>query len=304
MESVRLPKKLQIDMNNTLQKSYPSLAKKLNIQNLWIKHEYLNESGSHKIRLMKHLIDEYFKKGKNNFVISSSGNAAIAAAYYLNKYRKKNFKLMIFVSKNISANKWQRLKSATGKTKNIIIKKVVRPKQQAFLFGKKYKFILLRGSEKRNSPQAYYSLARELIKVPNLRAVFVPSSSGITALGLYQTFNKLKKKIEIHIVQTEKIYSLSKDFDHDFSPKQESLATAIVDKIALRKKEVSEMIKKSLGSGWIINDQSLKEAKKIYQQIDSSFKSYDSLLSLAGVIKAKQKNWPLRGTVCCLFTGL
>ncbi len=291
-------------MNQTLQKSYPALAKKFGLPGLWIKHEYLNESGSHKIRLVKFLIDGYLKKNKKSFVISSSGNAAIAAAYYLNKYIRRNVKLAVFVSNNIPTDKWRRLKNASGETQNIIIKKVARPKQQAFLFSKKYESVLLRGSVEKNSPQAYYSLASELAKIPNLKAVFIPTSSGVTAMGLHQTFKKLRKKIEIHVVQTEKIHPLARDFDHDFSPNEKSLATAIVDRVGLRKKEVVRIIECSSGSGWIINDQFLKKAKKIYNKIDPLFQSCDSLLSLAGIIKAKEKNWPFSGPICCLFTGL
>ncbi len=286
-------------MNNTLQKSYPLLAKKFGVIGFWIKHEYLNESGSHKIRLM-----EFLMKRKKDFVLSSSGNAAIAAAYYLNRYVKGKSNLTIFVSKNIPLDKWQRLKKAAGNAKNIVIRKTDRPKQQAFLFSKKHKAALLRGSVEKTSPRAYHSLARELSKIPGLKAVFVPTSSGITALGIHQGFKKLKKKIEIHIVQVEKIHSLAKDFDHDFSLSKKSLAQGIVDKVGLRKKEVVQAIKESLGSGWIINDQLLKKTRKIYnKEIDPSFTSYDALLSLAGVFKAHEKNWPFNGTICCLFSG-
>ena len=154
------------------------------------------------------------------------------------------------------------------------------------------------------APQAYYSLAKELSQIPNLRSVFIPTSSGITALGLHQGFKKLKKKIEIHLVQTEKIHALAKNFDHHFSPKKTSLADAIVDRIGLRGQEINKSIQESLGSGWIISDQALKKAKKLLQaETDVSMNAYNSLLSLAGVVKAKKANWPLSGTVCCLFTG-
>jgi len=291
-------------MNKTLQKSYPGLANKIGVPSLWIKHEYLNEAGSHKIRLLEKLIKEYLRKGQKNFVISSSGNAAIAAAHFLTKYVKTKSNLMIFVSKNISTEKIQRLKNTVGNCQNIKIKKVLRPKQRAFLFSKKDKAIFLRGSTEPTAPQAYYSLAKELSQIPNLKSVFIPTSSGITALGLHQGFKKLKKKIEIHLVQTEKIHALTRNFDYQFSLKKTSLANAIVDRIGLRKKEINKAVQESLGSGWIISDQALKQAKKILKdETDILINTYNSLLSLAGVIKAKETKWPLSGTVCCLFTG-
>ena len=143
-----------------------------------------------------------------------------------------------------------------------------------------------------------------MAQIPNLKSIFIPTSSGITALGLHQGFKKLKKKIEIHLVQTEKIHPLTRNFDHQFSPQKTSLANAIVDRIGLRKQETNKIVQESLGSGWIISDQALKQAKKILKiETDISINTYNSLLSLAGVIKAKKTNWPLSGTVCCLFTG-
>lgn len=291
-------------MNKTLQKSYPNLANKIGLSRLWIKHEYLNEAGSHKIRLLEKLIKNHLKKGQKKFVISSSGNAAIAAAYYLTKYVKIKTNLMIFISKNISAEKFQRLKKVIGNCQDIKIRKVLRPKQQAFLFSKKHNAIFLRGSTEPTAPQAYYSLAKELAQIPNLKSIFIPTSSGITALGLHQGFKKLKKKIEIHLVQTEKIHPLTRNFDHQFSPQKTSLANAIVDRIGLRKQETNKIVQESLGSGWIISDQALKQAKKILKtETNISINTYNSFLSLAGVIKAKKTKWPLSGTVCCLFTG-
>jgi len=291
-------------MNKTLQKSYPGLANKIGVPSLWIKHEYLNEAGSHKIRLLEKLIKKYLKLGQKKFVISSSGNAAIATAYFFTKYVKTKYNLMIFISKNISIKKFQYLKKTIGACQNIKIKKVLRPKQQAFLFSKNNKTIFLRGSTEATAPQAYYSLAKELSQIPNLKSVFIPTSSGITALGLHQGFKKLKKKIEIHLVQTEKIHPLTRTFDHQFSLQKTSLADAIVDRIGLRKQEVNKAVQESLGSGWIISDQALRQTKKLLQEeTEISMNTYNSLLSLAGVIKAKKTKWPLSGTICCLFTG-
>jgi len=291
-------------MKKTLQKSYPDLAKKLGLPGIWIKHEYLNESGSHKIRLMEYLIKNYLKKGQKNFVICSSGNAGIAAAYFLNKNKLADAKLKIFISPNISKEKIERLNQTVGKNKNIELKKVIRPKQSAFALVKKENSVFLRGSIQKDSPKAYFSLAQEIAKIPNLQAVFIPTSSGITALGIDQGFKKLKKKIEIHIIQTEKIYPMAREFDHCFLPKKTSLASAIVDKIAFRKKELIQTINKSLGSGWIVSDFELKKAKKILEKnTDLKMPSYDALLSLAGVIKAQEKKWPFKKNICCVFTG-
>ena len=69
-------------MNKTLQKSYPGLADKIGLPCLWIKHEYLNEAGSHKIRLMQNLIENHLKKGDNLIITAFGGGFSWGAIYF------------------------------------------------------------------------------------------------------------------------------------------------------------------------------------------------------------------------------
>lgn len=102
-----------------------------------------------------------------------------------------------------------------------------------------------------------------------------------------------------------KIHPFSANFDSDFKPQKTSLASAIVDKVGKRKKEVIKIIKKTNGWGWTINDQELKNAQKIVELNTNLDKiNYDSLLSIAGLIKAQKNGWNFKGPVCCLFTGI
>ena len=79
----------------------------LNLQaELWFKFENKHHLGSHKGRSLPIMIEAELKNGQNNFVISSSGNAALAALRFVttkNKSKKAGLiKLTIFVGKNIS----------------------------------------------------------------------------------------------------------------------------------------------------------------------------------------------------------
>jgi len=292
-------------MNNTKQKKYPKLAQKLNLPEVWIKHEYLNESGSHKIRLLSCLFKKYIPQGEKNFVISSSGNAAIAACCYLRKIKNIQINLMVFVPSTMNSKKWKRLKLAQNNSPQIKIKKTKKAKQDAFKLSKETGAIFLRGSTEIHAEQAYIGLGKEIGQIPNLQAIFIPTSSGITSLGIFEYFKKINQNVEIHIVQTEKIHPLSQNFDKEFKPKKKSLANAIVDKVAKRKTDVIRAIQESAGWAWVISDKELKEAKKIIEiNTDISKISYDSLLSVAGLLKAQKNNWKFNGAVCCLFTGL
>ena len=291
-------------MDNTLQKKYPGLAQKLDLPEIWIKHEYLNESGSHKIRLLSHLLEKYISQGEKNFVISSSGNAAIAACYYLKKINNPQINLMIFVSLGINYKKWKCLQLARNNSPQIKIKKVRKAKRDAFRFSKETGAIFLRGSTEPQAEQAYIGLGEEIGQIPNLQAVFIPSSSGITSLGIFKAFQKMNKNIEIHIVQTEKIHALAQNFDRNFKAKNKSLAGAIVDKTAKRKMDVIKAVQDSDGWAWVISDKELKRARKIVEINTGVAKmSYNSLLSIAGLLKAQKNNWKFDKAVCCLFTG-
>lgn len=290
---------------STRQKKYPTLAQALGIPQVWIKEECLNHSGSHKIRLINFLFQKYINQGEKNFAISSSGNAAIAAAYYLQKKRNPQLNLNIFISPQIEKNKWQRLLKFSGQCPQIKIKKIKNPRREAFIFSKKNKAIFLRGSTESQAERAYQGLGQEIKKIPNIQAIFVPTSSGLTALGIFSAFVQTKSKVEIHIAQTVKVHPFSAKFDSNFSPQKTSLASAIVDQVGKKKKEVIEMIKKSKGWGWTISDQDLKNAQKVVELNTNLGKiSYDSLLSIAGLIKAQKNNWNFQGAVCCLFTGI
>ncbi len=291
-------------MNNTQQKKYPNLAQKLNLPEVWIKHEYLNESGSHKIRLLSYLFEKYIPQGEKKFVISSSGNAAIAACYYLEKIKNPQINLMVFVPLAIDSKKWKRLQLARNNSPQIKIKKSRKAKQDAFKFSKETGAIFLRGSTESQAEQAYVGLGEEMAQIPNLQAIFIPTSSGITSLGTFEYFKKINQNVEIHIIQTEKTHPLAWDFDKEFKVKKKSLAKAIVDKTAKRKMDVIRAIQESAGWAWVISDRELKTARKIIEiNTDLAKISYDSLLSIAGLLKAQKNNWKFNGPICCLFTG-
>jgi len=291
-------------MNNTQQKKYSELAKKLNLSEIWIKHEYLNESGSHKIRLLSYLFEKYISQEEKNFVISSSGNAAIAACSYLKKTNNSQTNLMVFVPPTMSSKKWKRLRLARNNSPLIKIKKSKKAKQEAFNFSQETGAVFLRGSTEPNAEQAYIGLGEEIGQISNLQAIFVPTSSGITSLGIFKYFQKINQNVEIHIIQTEKVHPLAQNFDRDFVTKNKSLAKAIVDKIAKRKIDITRAVQESAGWAWVISDQELKRARKIIEiNTDITKISYDSLLSIAGLLKAQKNNWKFDKAVCCLFTG-
>ncbi|MEO8637281.1 MAG: PLP-dependent lyase/thiolase [Candidatus Taylorbacteria bacterium] len=296
----------------TPHEQYPALAKALGISALYFKREDLHPYGSHKGRSIPKMIEQYLAKGTQHFAISSSGNAAYAAGLYVREYNLKNknkIKLDIFVGRNINKEKLDSLLKITDP--NITIQKVERPLQKLFGVLKNPKVISLRQSKDDSALAGYEELARELSEIPNLQAVFIPTSSGTTAQALGETFSKLNFKIQIHIAQTSFCHPIAEVFGNppisrpDLDEKNEtsSIADAIVDKTAYRKDKVVEIIKKSGGFGWIATDQEILDAQSTALQSTGIVLSPNSALAVAGLQKSLKNGWTFDGTVACLITG-
>lgn len=292
----------------------PKLGKLLGIKNeVWFKFENKHHFGSHKGRSIPPMIDEYQKQGIKSFVISSSGNAALAALRATlahNKNKPQNpISLKIFVGQKIDAGKLAKLKTEIGNAVEINVEQVENPKQGALNFEKNSGAKLLRGSTDPLALVGYQGLADELAKIENLAAVFVPSSSGTCAEGLYLGFKNLKLSPQIHIVQTNFCHPLAEEvYFQKGQPMpdetaEHSLAGAIVDVVGRRRAAVATAVIETGGGGWIANDNEIKKAIEIAKQTTDNDLSPNSALSVVGLQKAVAAGFTWNGPVVCLITG-
>ncbi len=291
----------------TPQKKHQKLAKTLGLTvPLYFKREDLHPLMSHKGRSLPLMVDFYIKQGLTNFVISSSGNAALAAGLYIKKYNqthKNKLSLQIFVGEKIDQAKEIILKKISSK--NITLLKTKNPKQSAFQIDKSGQAKILRQSTDDIALLGYEQLALELSKIKKLSAIFIPTSSGTTAQGLHNAFKKLKLNPQIHIIQTTACHPIA----INFSPTRccantiKSIAGAIVDNIAHRKEIVIADIKNSHGFGWIADDQQIKDAIQLVYKTEKIKLSPNSALAVVGLQQALKENWNFEGSVVCLTTG-
>ncbi|HNU96026.1 MAG TPA: PLP-dependent lyase/thiolase [Candidatus Magasanikbacteria bacterium] len=294
-----------------------NLAKQLGLPALYFKREDLHPYGSHKGRSIPKMIEKYTTEGICDFVISSSGNAALAAALFIKEHNEKNptnkLNLKIYIGYRIDKEKLARLLQVTRlpllqKIKNLFkgikpeikIHQTLNPRQSAFLAEKNNKGKNLRQSTDDTALLGYEDLSNELSQIPNLEAIFIPTSSGTTAQGLYLGFNKKNLKPKIYPVQTTACHP----FAQNPIPEDPSLAKAIVDKIARRKPQIEKITKNNLGKVLIITNSELLEAEKIYlSHFPNEKPSYNSLLSLSGLLQEIKNGTVFTGAVICLFTG-
>lgn len=284
--------------------SFPALAKTLGCSAVYIKREDTNISGSHKDRAISHMLSSYIEAGVQEFVISSSGNATISAASYIANHAPGKT-LHLFISPNISESKLERLDAAIQGTRGIHIHESQRAKSEAIAFAKEYEAQLIRMSQDDSALEGYKQLGTELteqlnaVQVSGPVDVFVPTSSGTTAQGIHEGASTLK----VHIVQTTKCNIMAREFDATAEKTETSLAHAIVDQVAHRKPQVIAAVQESGGAGWVISDTELEQAKKVLEDhTDIVMPSYDALLSLAGLIKARATGTEI-ATAVLVFTG-
>jgi hypothetical protein len=155
-------------MNKTPLESYPKLAKAVGVNKLFFKREDLHSYGSHKGRSIPVMIDHYLKAGQSRFAISSSGNAALAAALYIKELNGKKMgssdsrapiDLDVFIGNHAAPRKAARLKSLADEHIRVLVKE--RPLQaltQAVNEGARS----LRQSTDDTALIGYQSLAEEL----------------------------------------------------------------------------------------------------------------------------------------------
>ncbi|MFA5127477.1 MAG: PLP-dependent lyase/thiolase [Patescibacteria group bacterium] len=297
----------------TPQDPAPKLAELTGIANpLYLKREDLHPLGSHKGRSIPLMIQKYFNEGFREFVISSSGNAALAAVIAVcehNTNHNEKISLTVYTGEKILKGKLMRLEDARNNAVEIIIKQTATPKQEAMMVEKNSdKIKNLRQSTDDSALIGYESLAQELAEIKNLSAVFIPTSSGTTAEGLYLGFKKLSINPQIHIVQTTDCHPFVDDendedakIDENVTP---SLASAIVDKIGHRKKNILQILDETNGAGWIADNNEILEAMSAVKQTENIDISPNSALSVAGLKKSVQCGRKFDGAVVCLITGL
>src|SRR3989344_7818631 len=182
----------------TPQTEHPELAKIICVPRLYFKREDLHPYGSHKGRSIPVMIDvkiadkkkRALKQDTKYFAISSSGNAALAAVHYIQERnaRGDSLSLSIFIGKNINPEKKQKLVSLIY-DKKISLIETERPLQSLTKSGVES----LRQSTDPTALIGYETLARELSEIPDLRDVFVGTSTGTTAEALANFFIANKK---------------------------------------------------------------------------------------------------------------
>ncbi len=287
-------------MSLTPQTHEYALGKIFGLKNLFFKREDLHPYHSHKGRSIPNMIDHALKSGLNRFVISSSGNAALAGVMHINRLNDQGVEctLKTIVGKNINQEKLTRLQTLAKGSIELIQDE--RPLQTLHTFTQEG-YISLRQSTNETATTGYHTLAHELLAIPDLEAIFVGMSSGTTLQGIGEGFKYAKKTIKLFGIQTTACHPIADAFG-TFENTENSIADAIVDKTALRKDIVVKLIKNSEGEALVVTDDEIKHAQHLIKTTSALDISTNSALSVAGFIQAIKKHH-FSGAVVCIICG-
>ena len=176
-----------------------------------------------------------------------------------------------------------------------------RPKSDSIKFKNYHKdAVYLRGSLDDTATIGFQTISYELAnEAPDADAFFIPCSSGTSSVGIYNGYKDLKSP-SIHIIQTTKIHPIASQFDREFKKSEKSISSAISDRVAKRKDQVINIIKKTNGFGWVISDEEIKNAQVILKSLCNIETSTDSALSLAGLQKALKSGYKIKRPILLL----
>jgi threonine synthase len=309
--------------------NYPELAKAIGLADLYFKREDLHPYGSHKGRSIPVMIDQYVAKGSKEFVISSSGNAALAAALHVKKLNgdyarlgesfstiplaglrggttppkradQYPISLSIFVGHHIAPHKLEKLKALADDNIRVLIKE--RP-LQALTVASQEGATSLRQSTDDSALVGYEALARELSLTKGIGAIFIGTSSGTTAQALATYFDQNKLPIQVHIVQTSSCHPIADGIETYDGENEDSIADAIVDRTAMRKAKLVSLIKKTGGNAWVATNDGIVTAREMVEKNTGLNISTNSALSVVGAMQAVYRGWEIDGAVVCMICG-
>lgn len=294
---------------------YPELAGKIGFSALYFKREDLHPYGSHKGRSIPPMIDHYYAAGERRFAVSSSGNAALAAAIHVAGLPDAS--LDVFVGNHVSESKLSRIQEVVARDPGRMrVLKKERP-LQALLQATDEGFRSLRQSTDDEALRGYASLAeeleRDLAEVVGKAgtgkgskasgAIFIGTSSGTTAQALAEHFSAKKLPVQVHIVQTSSCHPMAEEFEAYDGPEETSIADAIVDQTARRKAVLVPLVSSTGGHGWIATNDDIIAAQRLVQEHAGMEISTNSALSIVGAMKAAYVGHEIDGPVVCMICG-
>jgi len=297
-EFIKPENRLYLDDGDTKELENESINK-LAGGRVYFKREDENETESLKGRSLAYQVSLARQNGLEELVISTSGNAGIAAAAYC---KKSGIKLYIFISPDTEKEKI----ASMQKYDPIIIRSKKAIRFANYVSAQK-KILNLRPSRDDGSLEGFKSISYELCEnLGEVDALFTFVTSGSSFIGMARAFEyllecgEIRKLPKLFAIQGGGIFSIAQEFDKiNYNGSGRSyVAGKLGVKETRRKAEIIEFIKKSGGGSYYIDNAKTEDAKNI---LDSHgiITSPEGCASFAGILKWS-KTEKFKKSVCIL----
>jgi threonine synthase len=275
------------------------LGAALAVPNLLLKREDLSPTGSHKARYLGYLCSALLAAGTEQAVISSSGNAAIAAAAYASL---GGMRLLSLVSPRTPRVKLERLGGYPQLT-------VLSTRPVALLHHavREWGMADLRGSVNPLAPNAYRGMAAELLAQAEIAGVFLFSSSGAAALGISQGFAELLGPgaipPQLHVVEGTPGGELTRPWYSGTSHADDTHLGELASRRSRLAPAVRRAVRESGGRGWRVGARELEETRALGDRQGLST-SWEGIATLAAMRQAFSQAGPRpSGSWVAVLTG-
>lgn len=298
-QSVPAASRLTLGEGGTPLEPAEALGSALGIPSLRLKREDLSPTGSHKARYLGYLCSTLLASGVDQAVISSSGNAAIAAAAYSSL---GGIRLLSLVSPRTPRVKLERLRGYPQLT-------VLSNRPVALLHHAvpKWGMADLRGSVNPLAPNAYRGIAAELLAQAEIAGVFLFSSSGAAALGISQGFTELlgpgAPLPQLHVVEGTPGGELTRPWYSGANHPEDSHLGELGSRRSRLAPSVRRAVRDSGGRGWRVGPRELEETRDLGDRHGIST-SWEGIATLAAMRQAfPQAGSHLGGSWVAVLTG-
>jgi len=271
---VSLPSACQVTLGegNTPLQEAGALAARLRLPGLALKREDLSPTGSHKARSLGLMVSRLLSQGIEQAVISSSGNAAVAASAYCTR---AEIRLLCLISPRTP-----RVKVDALLRHRQLVVATPRPVELLHHAVGAWGLADLRTSTNPLGPAAYRGIAAELLRAGAWASVFTFANSGATALGLHQGAQAVGGPLpQIHVVEGWPGGEITRPW---YQGTESHPATGVGDLGTSRSRlapAVRRAVRESGGRGWRVTRAELEEMRQMTLDLEPGT-SWEGLAAL------------------------
>jgi threonine synthase len=243
---------LTLNEGGTALELAPRLAGWAGIDKLWIKREDQNPTGSHKDRGARAQMEGCVARGEKFAVISSSGNAALAAARY---GEAAGVAVVALMSPHTEPARVAQVATAGAR---VIV--TTKPINYTVRLSRVCGWPDLRPSQSAEAVAGFQTLGQELAHdLEDGVSLFGYASSGTTYQAVGEVFAAARRRIPLHPVQAGLVNGLSRAFDRPGDGTR-SIVGDLGVKLSSRADAVLALVRASGGEAWWVDDQQIREA--------------------------------------------